>query len=64
MPSLVQGILKPHLKELSNKDLSVMIDDCDFQERMNLYGSDSIDKPDWLNWKKALLSERERRNNE
>jgi hypothetical protein len=64
MPSLVQGILKPHLKELSDKDLSVMIDDCDFQERMNLYGSDSIDKPDWLNWKKALLSERERRNNE
>ncbi len=64
MPSLVQGIVGAHLKEVSDKDLSVMIDDCDFQERMNLYGSDSIDKLDWLNWKKALLSERERRNNE
>ena len=61
MPSLVQGILKPHLKELSDKDLSVMLDDCDFQERMNLYGSNTIDKPDWLAWKEALLAEKESR---
>ena len=61
MPSLVQGILKPHLKELSDKDLSVMLDDCDFQERMNLYGSDTIDKPDWLAWKETLLAEKESR---
>lgn len=61
MPSLVQGILKPHLKELSDKDLSVMLDDCEFQERMNLYGSDTIDKPDWLAWKEALLAEKESR---
>lgn len=61
MPSLVQGILKPHLKELSDKDLSVMFDDCEFQERMNLYGSNTIDKPDWLAWKEALLAEKESR---
>lgn len=61
MPSLVQGILKPHLKELSDKDLSVMLDDCEFQERMNLYGSNTIDKPDWLAWKEALLAEKESR---
>lgn len=61
MPSLVQGILKPHLKELSDKDLSVMLDDCEFQKRMNLYGSNTIDKPDWLAWKEALLAEKESR---
>lgn len=61
MPSLVQGILKPHLHELSDKDLSVMISDCEFQERMNLYGSDTIDKPDWLAWKEALMKEKESR---
>ena len=61
MPSLVQSILKPHLHDLSDKDLSVMIDDCDFQERMNLYGSDTIDKPDWLIWKELLLKEKESR---
>lgn len=61
MPSLVQSILKPHLKELSDKDLSVMLDDCDFQERMNLYGSNTIDKPDWLKWKELLLAEKEAR---
>ena len=63
MPSLVQRIVKAHLKEVSNKDLSVMIDDCEFQERMNLYGDEHIDKPDWLAWKQLLLAERERRNN-
>ena len=61
MPSLVQGILKPHLHELSDKDLGVMIDDCEFQDRMNLYGSDTIDKPDWLAWKEALMEERKSR---
>jgi hypothetical protein len=61
MPSLIQGILKSHLHELSDKDLNVMIDDCEFQERMNLYGDNTIDKPGWLTWKKALLEEKESR---
>jgi hypothetical protein len=63
MPSTVQRIISTHLKELSDKDLSVLIDDCDFQERMNLYGDERIDKPGWLKWKELLLAERERRNN-
>lgn len=61
MPSTVQGIIKAHLKEVSDKDLHVMIEDCGFQERMNLYGDPNIDKPDWLKWKETLLAEKERR---
>lgn len=63
MPSLVRGILKPHLHELSDKDLNAIINDCEFQfqERMSLYGSDPVDKQDWLDWKEALLTEKESR---
>lgn len=61
MPDLVRDIVRPRLKELSDKDLNVMIEDCDFQERMNLYGDERIDKPRWLRWKADLIAERERR---
>ena len=61
MPDLVRGIIRPHLKELSDKDLCVMIEDCDFQERMQLYGDERIDKPGWLKWKADLIAEIERR---
>ena len=61
MPSLVQGIVRGHLEELSDKDLTVMINDCSYQEEFNLYGSEVIDKPGWLKWKEDLLKERERR---
>lgn len=64
MPDLVRGIIRPHLKELSDKGLSVMIEDCDFQERMHLYGDERIDKPGWLKWKADLIAERERRTDE
>lgn len=61
MPSLVRGIVREHLGELSDKDLDVMINDCEFQERMDLYGDERIDKPGWLVWKEELLAEREKR---
>ena len=61
MPSLIQGICKTYLKEFSDKTLNVMIEDCDFQERIRLYGDERIDKPDWLRWKDALLAEKKRR---
>ena len=61
MPDLVRGILRPKLKELSDKDLRVMIDDCDFQERCDLYGDERIDKPGWIKWKSDLMKENERR---
>ena len=61
MPDLVRGIIRPHIKELSDKDLSVMIEDCDFQERMHLYGDERIDKPGWIKWADELKAEKERR---
>jgi len=64
MPSLVQGICEAHLMEFSDKTLNVMIEDCDFQERMHLYGDECIDKPDWLRWQGALLAEKKRREND
>lgn len=64
MPDKVRGIVRPHLQDISDKDLSVLLDDCGFQERMNLYGDEKIDKPDWLKWEKRILEEIERRKNE
>jgi len=57
-----RGIVREHLKELSDKDLQIMINDCGYQEEFNLYGSKTIDKPGWLKWKEDLLKEKERRN--
>lgn len=64
MPGLVQRIIRPHLREIDDKDLAVMIDDCDFQARMHLYGDERIDKPGWLKWEEDLIAERERRTDE
>ena len=64
MPKLVQDIIRPHLTELSDNDLNVMIEDCDFQERFHLYGDERIDKPGWLKWKAELIAEKKRRTDE
>ena len=61
MPSLVQGIVRGHLGKFSDSDLKVMLDDCDFQRRMNLYGDELIDKPGWLKWEQTVIEEMERR---
>lgn len=61
MPSLVQRIVTPHLKELSDKDLSVILDDCEFQARMHLYGDEHIDKPGWLLFESKVHEEIARR---
>lgn len=64
MPSEVQRIIRPYLKELSDRDIAVMIDDCDFQRQTNNYGDEHIDKPQWLGWEQELIQEKERRKNE
>lgn len=64
MPDLVRGIVRPHLKELSDKSLAVMINDCDYQRRINSYGDELIDKPGWLYWEEELKTEKERRKND
>lgn len=62
MPGLVRRILKPHLWKLSDKDLRVLLEDCESQKRCNLYGDEVIDKPGWIEWKKTLEAEADRRN--
>lgn len=64
MPDFVRSIIRPHLTDLSDKDLGVMIDDCRHQEEMSLYGDNRIDKPGWLRWKELLLAEKRRREGE
>lgn len=61
MPDLVREIVVPHLPDLSDNDLNVMIEDCAYQEQMNLYGDPRIDKPGWVRWKEMLLVEKRRR---
>ena len=64
MPSLVQRIVKGQIKHVSDKQLTTMINDCDYQKRYNLYGDERIDKPSWLEWEKFLKDEKERRRKE
>ena len=61
MPDLVRGIIRTHLTEITNEDLAVMIEDCHYQERMNLYGDERIDKPGWIKWEEELRAELYRR---
>lgn len=61
MPDLVRGIVVPRLPEVSDNDLQVLINDCDYQERFKLYGDERIDKPGRLQWKELLLAEKQRR---
>lgn len=61
MPSLVREIVTPHLKELSDRDLGVMIEDCGYQERFHLYGDERIDLPGWIKWRETLEAEQRRR---
>ena len=63
MPSLVQEIVGRYLEELSDKDIKVMVDDCQFQRHMNLYG-DECDKVDWLRWEQRVGDEQTRRTTE
>lgn len=64
MPGLVQEIVGGHLKELSNKDITVLVQDCEFQKSMELYGDEKIDKPGWLKWERKVRAEKERRDME
>lgn len=54
MPGMVQDIVLSHLEELSDRDIRVLLEDGEFQWRMDLYGDPTIDKPGWLKfWKKV-----------
>ena len=61
MPDLVREIIKPHLSELTNKTIGVMVNDCEFQRRYDLYGDSNIDMPGWLEWEQILIMEKKKR---
>lgn len=63
MPNLIQQIVRPHLSKLSDNDIDVMIEDCRYQRKMNLYG-DNCDKVDWLKWEADVIAESKRRKEE
>lgn len=63
MPSLVQQIVGLHLSELRDKDIDVMVEDCRFQRKMDLYGDD-CDRVDWLKWEEKVIAEKNRRKEE
>ena len=61
MPSLVQGIVTQHLDDLSDKDVYVLLQDCDFQEQFHLFGDDRVDKPNWLKYRAIIEVECDKR---
>ena len=61
MPGLVRDIIRPHLADLDETDLNVMLQDSAEQRRYNNYGSSYIDKPGWLQWETELNMEKARR---
>ena len=42
MPDLVRTIVKPFLPLLGDKEIGIMLDDCGFQRKFNLYGNESL----------------------
>lgn len=64
MPDMVRGIVRPLLGKLRDRDLRIMLEDCDFQERMKMFGNERIDKPGWIRWREELEQEMGRRAND
>ena len=60
MPSLVQDIVRPHLAEIDDKDISVLLRDCESMTEFD-YGNPMIDRPKWEKWQEELKKEKERR---
>lgn len=61
MPDLVRRIVEPYLPNLEDREIGVMLADCEFQKDMNLYGNERIDKPGWLEWQTKIQAEADRR---
>lgn len=60
-PEQVVGIATAGLKELSDKDLGVIISDLDYQRYMDRYGDPKLDKPLWVSFERKVREEQEAR---
>ena len=58
MPELVRRIVREHIVDVTDRDLQVLINDCECQYD---FGDENIDKPRWIEWKAFLLNEQKRR---
>lgn len=58
MPELVRAVVRAHISEVTDKDLQVMINDCEHQYA---FGHENIDKPKWIEWKDFLINEQKKR---
>ena len=61
MPSLVRDIIRPFLQSIPDGSIDVMINDCEFQKRYEMWGDQKIDKPGWETWEQELRAEKARR---
>lgn len=61
MPDMVREIIRPHLKELQDRTLCVLENDCAFQSQVGLFGDEKIDKPGWIQWRNEIEAEIRRR---
>ena len=61
MPGAVRDVVKPHLRDMDDRDIKVMWEDCERQKEWNDFGDPVIDKPGWLEWAKTIKKEKERR---
>ena len=61
MPSMVQDIVLQHLHEIRDGDLKILLEDCDSQQKKQLYGDPTIDKPGWIRYRERLTEEAKRR---
>ena len=59
MPSLVQEIVAEYLRDLSDRDIQVMLEDCKFMNSAD-YG-DEYDKVKWLKWEHKVREEQKER---
>lgn len=56
---VVREVIRPHLDKLKTTDLWVMLEDCEDQENdPNSYGNGKLG---WIEWKKEIEAELERR---
>lgn len=61
MLHVVREVIRPHLDKLKTTDLWVMLEDCEDQEDdPDSYGNDKLG---WIEWKKEIEAELERRQN-
>lgn len=61
MPSLIRDFVRPLLPKLHTGTVQTMLKDCEWQAEFGTWGSETIDKPGWVQWKKDIEAELQRR---